>query len=249
MRILRCISHTPEMSCYGSLLHIQVVLDEAQKLFDQAMENSMGRSSQLAQDYSSLMLLGKEMEEMRWFMVPYEAHLCLTNCHLPKIQVPFKPRNYEHDNWYSKEYLNEWDKHWNPSFWEETKAQRSSEKSTAVITRSYRQLTIYPADQRPRHKIQLQPITDEPSSNSRAVRRKVFVSMEQLHVGDMRSSGISGSTGSLASPRSSGYSSDHDVQEDTEEAVVRRKTKRRRRKIIEIVHSDDTRHGKKCVVM
>ncbi|CAI8057896.1 hypothetical protein GBAR_LOCUS31510, partial [Geodia barretti] len=172
------VSPTTPLSSHPCTISLQQgVLEEAKLLFERAAEESVPRSSQLARDYSALMLLGKEMEEMRWFMVPYEAHLYLTGSCPPVIRVPFEPRDYTHGDWYSSQYLNEWNKHWNPHYWEETKRERELGEDPVIIHQW--QWTIYPANRSPTHKIQLQPIRDKGPGGMR--EKKAFASMECLY--------------------------------------------------------------------
>ena len=226
-------------------------MEEAKLLFEGAAKESGRRSSKLAQDYCSLMLLGKEMEEMRWFMVPFEAHLYLTGCRPPAIQVPFQPRDYTRSDWYTSQYLNEWDKHWNPSYWEKTKSER---EENPVI----RQLTIYLVNQSPAHKIQLQPIRDECKGGLR--EKKAFVSMECLYnlreVEERRGS-VGKRPGSLDS---SGYSSVGEEGQGTVTEAKGKAKRRRRRKgkagkrsgksgQVVITYGEDSHQGKKCAIM
>ena len=224
-------------------------MEEAKLLFERAAEESVPRSSQLARDYSALMLLGKEMEEMRWFMVPYEAHLYLTGSCPPVIRVPFEPRDYTHGDWYSSQYLNEWNKHWNPHYWEETKRERELGEDPVIIHQW--QWTIYPANRSPTHKIQLQPIRDKGPGGMR--EKKAFASMECLYSEREAEGGESPN-----SPRSSGYSSEGEEGHDTTTPEVKgHGGKRRRRKgkrsgksrQVVITYGEDSRQGKKCVVM
>lgn len=233
------------------LLTLQEVLQEAKQLFERAVEESVPRSSQLAQDYSTLMLLGREMEEMRWFMVPYEAHLYLTGCHPPAIKVPFQPRDYEHDHWYSRQYLEDWDRHWNPHYWEEVRREREAEKKNGEDPGNQWQWTIYPATRSPTHMIHLQPIRLQPKGGHPTCEKKAFASMECLHnlrEVERRESPVS--------PPSSGYSSEGEEREETAEAKKhRRKGKRKKARSsgkngrVVISYGEDSRQGKKCVIM
>ena len=142
---------------------------------------------------------------MRWFLLPYEAHLYLSGCPLPRVQVPFEPRNYESDNWRDDEYLNEWDKHWNPSFWEDVKDKRLAAK--APQTTSLWQWTIYPANNSPDQERDENPNKTPPEGH--LIRtKKGSVSMTCLYTSRMNIDPIE-STGSLTLSfhGSSGYSS------------------------------------------
>ena len=223
---------------------LQRVLEEAAILFERASEESLARSSQLAQSYSELMLLGKEMEEMRWFLVPYEANLYLSGSHPPPITVPFQPRDYERDDWYGSEHLEQWDKHWNPSYWEKVKSKMTSEGDAPVISRLW-QLTIYPANQSSGHRIQLQPIRDELSGGVSVRRKKAFASLECLHQPPEEEEG-EGALEHPGSPLSSGYSSEGEEPAETRGGVKKRGKRSRR---FGVEYGEDTRQGKKCVVM
>ena len=214
-------------------------------LFERAGEESVPRSSQLAREYSAMMLLGREMEEMRWFLVPYEAHLFLTSSHPPPaIQVSFQPRDYENDDWYSHQFLKEWDKHWNPHYWEEVKHERETEGDAPVISHRW-QWTIYPANRSPAHKVQLQPIRDEPSRELSARTKKAFASLEYLYTPKEEEDW--GSMEHPVSPHSSGYSSD--LEEVTEVKGRGKRSKEKRNRRVEITYGEDSRQGKKCAIM
>lgn len=183
------------------------------------------------------------MEEMRWFLVPYEAHLYLTGTKPPKIQIPYEPRNYERDTWYTSDYLNEWDEHWNPGYWEEVKSQRiSGQQSSVEKSRNQWQWTIYPANHSPIH---LQPISYYEPLSTR--RKKAFASVECLISSEMKVD-TNGSTASLASPRSSGYSSDDAIGKDTVVEVSERRERFNNKKTM-FPFDHDSRSGKKCIVM
>lgn len=222
-------------------------------MFDRAAEVSSSYSSKLAQEYSSLLLLGKEMEEMRWFLLPYEAHLYLNGCPLPRVEIPFQPRNYEEDHWYDPDYLTEWDRHWNPSYWKELQKERSHKDSG--VDRSHKdsgverdsdvqvtcrwQWTIYPAsDHTPSQKQQPTTPKQYVTGGQLAGKKAASVSMTCLYTSRTTANPI-GSTASLASPLSSGYSSAGEERE--EEGQKKGKRKRGRRK----GHNDP----KKCAVM
>ena len=199
--------------------------------------------------------MGREMEEMRWFLVPYEAHLYLTgSSRPPSIRVPFQPRDYEGDNWYDSQYLDEWDRHWNPAYWKEVEEQRNSGQfSSYYVAPTCRwQWTIYPANQSPVPMIQLQPVTEKVGGGQLLVRRKkAFASLECLYSEEMKIESV-GSMGSLESPLSSGYSSDGDRGEDTGEVREVREVRRRRRRRSKLrvsSQSHDSLSGKKCIVM
>ena len=107
-------------------LSLQEVLQEAQKLFDEAKLTATS-CTDLEDEYSSLLLMGKEMEEMRWFLLPYEAQLHLLGCPLPSVHIPFEPRNYESEQWRPVDYRDEWDRHWNPSYWKDTRGRSTQD--------------------------------------------------------------------------------------------------------------------------
>lgn len=172
---------------------------------------------------------------MRWFLLPYEAHLYLNGCPLPRVQIPFQPRNYEEDNWYDQDYLTEWDKHWNPSYWRELQREKSHKESDVEVTCQW-QWTIHPANAGQR----LPP--NKPKhygiQGQLAGKKGASVSMTCLYSSRTTANPI-GSTASLASPASSGYSSAGEERE--EEGDKKGKRRRRRRK----GHSNP----KKCAVM
>ena len=205
-------------------------------MFDRAAEFSNIHSSKLAQEYSNLLLLGKEMEEMRWFLLPYEAHLFLNGCPLPRVQIPFQPRNYEEDNWYDPDYLTEWDRHWNPSYWRELQKKRIHKDSGVQVTCQW-QWTIYPASD---HTPSQKPTTLKQSVTPGQLRGKKAASVSMTCLYSSRTkANPTGSTVSLASPLSSGYSSDRDERE--EEGEKKGKRRRGRRK--------GPNDPKKCAVM
>ena len=116
----------------------QEVLQEAQKLFD-AAPASCPPLSHVTSSYSSLLLLGKELEEMRWFLLPHEAQLQLTGHSAGFFRVPFEPKAYESDQSCLSIVADEWDRHWNPSYWQKTRERRGREG----------QWMLYPAISRP----------------------------------------------------------------------------------------------------
>ena len=225
------------------------MLAAAERLFEKARKDSIPLSRQQAQDYSNLLLLGSETEEMRWFLVPYEAHLYLTGCHPPLVQVPFTPRNYECDEWYDDEYLNEWDRHWNPGLWVEVESQRTRAVQPAAVSERTSQwlMTIYPANQTPTREIHLQPLKDEElhhlQGGQEVRKKKAYLSMESLY---MTREDVKESTSSYVSPQSSGYFSDG----EREEGQTRAKRKLKRRKgNTTAQQSVDTHNGNKCAIM
>lgn len=186
---------------------------------------------------------------MRWFLLPYEAHLYITDCYLPRVQVPFQPRNYESDNWYDEDYLNEWDKHWNPGFWEEVKnKRRPTEESVPQITSRW-QWTINPANHSPSHRVEL-PIPPKRYLQL-AGKKETSVSMSNLYYSSTKSSDLIGSTASL-SPISSGYSSGGEDRVEREEGMRRGKKERkgrgRKRRTVKVLHGDNSQ-DRKCIVM
>ena len=214
-------------------------------MFDNAAEASIPRSNKLAQDYSSFMLVGKGMEEMRWFLLPYEAHLYLTGCRLPQVKVPFRPRNYETDNWYGEEYLDEWDHHWNPRLWEKlTEDKRAG--AAPHITCNW-QWTIYPSNQSPSHRIQPSRHKLYLTQGELAGKKKASASMSCLYSTEINTS-VLGSTHSLASPISSGYSSGVEDGGEVEEKGGKKKGRKGREGRRNVLYGDDNR-GKKCVIM
>ena len=194
---------------------------------------------------------------MRWFLLPYEAHLFLSGCPLPHVQVPFEPRDYESDNWRDDEYLNEWDKHWNPSFWEDVKDERLAAKAAkAPQTNSLCQWTIYPTINSPDHKRDEKPDKTpryRPQGNLIGTK-KGSVSMSCLYTSRMNADPI-GSTGSLvlSSHGSSGYSSGEGDREDREAGKTgksgRRRGWRKGRREKKTNSTEPQLHTNKCVVM
>ena len=231
------------------------MLEEAAILFDRASEESMARSSQLARDFSDLMLLGREMEEMRWFLVPYEAHLYLTGPRPPAVSIPFQPRDYKNDSWYTRHYLDDWDMHWNPTYWEAVKNERGLiNREPPVISRRLT-MTIYPANQSHTQKIQLQPIRQEQARHSGDLsvrRKKAFASLECLYLSQEEECERSGVGEHPASPLSSGYSSEGEAPAETELQERKRRKKKRSTRSggrVDITAGEDTRQGKKCTIM